>query len=867
MESLPDLDVILLRGSDRDVEKLTQIIQELERLSKETQPEIELVELKHAQSESIAEIVESVREDLTGRRQGRVSLTPLVKPNAVLLIGWGDAIQATIRLINRLDTPVNPESQFQVFRIKHAPVTNILTAVQQFFSNRENLGPKVESIADVRSNSLIVYAAPRDMGEVQRLVKSLDTPAGDVVNRAQVILIQNALAADIAQTLQAAISPPGGQDASNIILELLSIDEAGQRLVESGILAGVKVTANARNNSLIVSGPNESLPLVRALIDQLDSPAAVAQIKVFRIINGEAASLVQMLRSLVPSETGSAGGPRLPASESGSALTPLRFSVDTRTNSIIATGSEADLEIIEALLLRLDEEDLAQRKNEVYRLKNSPALDVAAAVNEFLRSERIVSLAAPGNQSPFEQIEREVVVVPEPVRNTLIISATPRFFDEIERLIIELDKPPPQVLIQVLIAEIQLNNTHEFGVELGLQDSILFDRSLLGDLITTVNTTQGSTPAGIITSTQEIIQSATNDPGFNFNNRPLGNSGSTQALQNSGRVGSQGLSTFAVGRVNNELGFGGLVLSASSESVSVLIRALQDSRRLDVLARPQVRTLDNQKAFIQVGQRVPRITASNITEGGLQTNTVELENVGLILGVTPRVSPDGTVVMEIDAEKSSLGPEQEGIPISINVDGNVIRSPRINTTTAQTTVSAVNGETIILGGLITKEDTMITRRVPYLSSIPLLGNVFRFDSNTSRRNELIIVLTPHVIRGVDDSQQLNQEEMAKISWCAADAYEIHGDLGLSGNHKPISEDDVDVIYPDSNPRGIPPDPPRPADLFDAPAEFRGNSMLAPPANNAPTQNMDGFVKSAAAITVKEPNKRKHKKWWAFGNDN
>jgi type II secretory pathway component GspD/PulD (secretin) len=257
-------------------------------------------------------------------------------------------------------------------------------------------------------------------------------------------------------------------------------------------------------------------------------------------------------------------------------------------------------------------------------------------------------------------LEREVVVVPEPVQNKLILSATPRYYDEIAKLIERLDEQPPQVMIQVMIAEISLGNTDEFGVEWGLQDSVLFDRSLLGNLATRTTTTTTSTPAGVVTETAQEIVAASNVPGFNFNNvDPLGNSGSAKALNSSNRVGGQGISNFAVGRGNDELGFGGLVLSASSENVSFLLRALQDSRRLEILSRPQVLTLDNQQAFIQVGQRIPRIVNSIINQNGTQ-NVVALENVGLIIGVTPRISPEGNVVMEIDAEKSKLGPEDEG---------------------------------------------------------------------------------------------------------------------------------------------------------------------------------------------------------------
>ena len=820
VQTLPDLDVIILRGRDRDVNRLTDVIRELERLSEETQPEIRIYDLQHAQSESVANIIDNVNEDLTGGRQGRVSVTPLVKPNSLLLIGWGDAIQSMLELITKLDTAVGPETQFDVYRLKHATAQTVVSNINDFYSNRDQLGPKVTALADVRSNSVIVYAAPRDLREVRRLIESLDVDRSATVNQAKIIKVENALAEDLAQTLQEAIQGSNSGDGPSAILELLTIDRRGEQMVRSGMLSDVSITANARNNTLIVSGPPDSIPLLEMLIEQMDTPGAVAQIKVFRVNNGDAASLVQMLRSLLPSQTGASTGPQLSSAEGDTSLAPLRFAVDSRTNSIIAAGSEGDLQIIEALLLRLDERDFAERRNEVYRLRNAPALDVAAAINEFLRSERLVQQAVQAGDF-FEQVEREVVVVPEPVRNALIISATPRYFDQIRELIVSLDEQPPQVLIQVVIAEVMLKDTDEFGVELGIQDSVLFDRSLLSELVTTTITGQESTADGIITVTEEIIQSADNLPGFNFNNQNLGNSGSTQALSTRSRLGSQALTSFAMDRVSSNNDFGGLVLSASSDSISLLIRALQESRRLDVLSRPQIRTLDNQSAFIQVGQRVPRITASNITDGGLQTNTIELENVGLILGVTPRISPDGMVVMEVDAEKSQVGPDQDGIPVSVSLDGTIIRSPRVDIQTAQATVSAASGETIILGGLITSRKESASRRIPYLSQIPLLGDIFRYDYVDKHRSELLIILTPHVIRNEQEAARIKHIEMARMSWCAADVYEIQGDVGASFDHGIILDGDTEVIYPDINPRGEKIESPEPMEL-DETSEFQGS---------------------------------------------
>lgn len=795
VETLPELGIIILRGRQKEVEELSRIIRELERLSADTTPEIRIVELKHTRGDAIQRIIQTVSNDLVNTRQGRVTVTPLFKPNSLLLVGWGDAVGIVSDLIDKLDQPVDATSQFEVFRLKHATVAQLQPSVTSFFAGRQGLGPQVQLVADPRSNSLVAYAAPRDMTEIRRLVAELDVPNYRKTQQARVLKVRNALAGELATTLQNAINAARGNGPQQAaVLELLAIDAAGEKVLRSGVLDEVQITPNPLNNSLIISGPGESMDLLEALVKQLDVVGSSAQIKVFRVENGDAASLVQMLRSLLPAET----SPSLKLSSEAEepSLAPLRFSIDARTNSIIATGSEGDLRIIEALLLRLDEKEFSQRRNTVYRLKNAPAADVALAINNFLRSERQAQEVSPGSLSPFEQIEREVVVVPEPIGNRLIVSATPRYFEEIENLIEQLDEPPPQVVIQVLIAEVSLDNVDEFGVELGLQDSILFDRSLLDNLITTTRTTNVSTPSGIVTTTEEIIQSATNEPGFNFNNQTLGNSGSQKSLGSSDRIGGQGLSNFAVGRVNNELGFGGLVLSASSESISLLVRALEECKRLEVLSRPQVRTLDNQPAFIQVGQRVPRIVGSTVNQNG-QSNAITLENVGLILGVTPRISPDGAVVMEVDAERSALGPESDGIPVSIAPDGSVIRSPRIDTTTAQATVSASSGETIILGGLITKKTLTVDRRVPLLSEIPLLGNFFRYDFNQQERTELLIILTPYVIRGPEDEYRLKQAEYSRMSWCIGDVEELHGDVGSTINQVPslIDSPSTQIIYP------------------------------------------------------------------------
>jgi len=290
------------------------------------------------------------------------------------------------------------------------------------------------------------------------------------------------------------------------------------------------------------------------------------------------------------------------------------------------------------------------------------------------------------------------------------------------------------------------------------------------------------------------------------------------------------------------------VFSASSENVSILLRALQESRRLEVLSRPQIMTLDNQPAFIQVGERVPRIVASSINNIG-QVNSIELEDVGLILGLTPRISPDGMVVMDIDAEKSQLGPEQEGIPISISAEGEIVRSPRVDITRAQTTISAASGQTVVLGGLITKDHMSMSRKVPWLGDIPLLGALFRYDSHMNNRRELLIIMTPHVIRRPRDADYHKQVEMARMSWCTADVYEFLGPGSpppiLSGQY---DESGVPVIYPDKTP-GM-------EWKLDHPPGAPGHPQPAPihPSPSRPTPHPDF---DDEALPVPEPAAREH----------
>jgi hypothetical protein len=151
------------------------------------------------------------------------------------------------------------------------------------------------------------------------------------------------------------------------------------------------------------------------------------------------------------------------------------------------------------------------------------------------------------------------------------------------------------------------------------------------------------------------------------------------------------------------------------------------------------------------------------------------QQVGLILQVTPRITPDGVIVMETIANKSAIS--GQGIPIITDpTTGAVVESPIFDLTEARATVAVPDGQTVVLGGLITKSDDTLERKVPWLGDIPLLGQAFRYDGTTTRRTELLIFMTPRIIRNAADSELIKQVEAERMHFLQKEAEEIHGPL-------------------------------------------------------------------------------------------
>ncbi|MCA9053733.1 MAG: hypothetical protein KDA75_07840, partial [Planctomycetaceae bacterium] len=804
IQSVDDLNLLILTGNEADVQQVLEVIDLIERMAQGSQPEIHLLNLQHVGSEALAELLTDIYERLGTQQEGMgrtpptVNVVPVVQPNAILILAPEAAMESILALAQELDKPADPAAEVHVYRLKHAIASQVVTLLEDFYEDRPGLGTRVRAIADARTNSVIIQARPRELDEVELLIKQIDKDTTGATHQARVIPLKHASAGELAEFLNTAVqsvlnpSSTTGQtggfggggagqnsqqlrDTKSVVLEFLQTNGDVKRLVKSGLLTDIRFSGDPRTNTLLITAPKDSLPMLEALVGSLDQPSnAVASVRMIPLKSADAVAAVDLLTQLFEPQQEDQLGVQLAGAETTSSLVPLRFQADARSNTVIAYGSEDALVMVEAILLRLDNGNLRDRQQATIKLRNAPAADVASAINTFLQSQRDLLQLDPDRVSTFELLEQEIVVTPDPVNNYLLISATPKYFDRIMEMVRQLDSDPPQVMIQALLVEVELDDTDEFGIELGFQDPLLFARSFTGSGEITTTTTTTTTNNVTTTATNVISQSAT--PGFLFNGDPtnlgstagLGNGLNSTSTPNASRVGTQGLTNFALGRAS-DLGYGGFVFSASSNAVSVLMRALQACRKTQILARPTVTVVENQQAFVQSGFRFPRVTGSTVTQTGVVQATInqDLENVGVLLLVTPYITENNEVSLIIDAERSDFSTTQPPIQVGVGNAG-AITSPVIDVNKVSTVVNADDGQTIVLGGLIGKSRIEESRRVPGLSRIPILGHLFRYDSDTKRRSELIIIMTPRILHDDDEIERLKAVESSRMSWCLAD---------------------------------------------------------------------------------------------------
>ncbi|MCH2182819.1 MAG: hypothetical protein MK108_12515 [Mariniblastus sp.] len=826
IEVIPESGLIVLVGEDEDVARVEKLIKEIIQVTDTAKPSFEKIPLNNQKSETVAESIQEIYDANFSDQLGPATVTPFATPNSLFVVGTAKSIEVVKEIVQALDVESDADMgpDFKRYRLRYISAVDAKQRIDEYFGQATQNAlvepPEtlpVYTIADYRSNTLIVKASQQLLRQVDQLIKDLDVDDSGAKNLIKIFPIRNVLAQDLQIVLQDAINGQlqnqgngfnpdqtaqqqnqqnQGQQQDSLnrsqlrsaALEMMTIDRNGQK-INGGIMFDVRITTSANDNSLVITGPAKAMPLIEELIKQLDRmPDAETLIKVFTIVNGDAQSLLDMLESLF-SATQQQGGGGAQTSQSlntlplqslsagdGNSLVNLRFGVDTRTNSIVATGPEGDLNVVEDLLIRLDEDDIANRRVSVYRLSNAPVLDVSDAINAWLE-ERGSQTDTLVNNVLSER--RDVILVPEVISNSLIVSARPEYYHQVESIIRALDRRPPMVKVKVLIAQVDLSYLEEFGVQFGLQDGVLW-------------TPPGAAIDQSIEIGQNFIQGDNglgNTPGQKSGNFPIDR---TRGLL-SQMLGSYGMTKYADGG-------GGLTVSAGNRSVDLLIRALKNKNCATVLSRPHIMTLENLQGRVQVGSRVPYQTGQTIANNGSVTNNIEFQDVGVILEITPRVTPDGMIVMFVNATSSKLGSLADGALGGGSVDGQPTFEQRpIDTTTAQTAIMAKSGQTVVFSGLLQETKEADDSGIPILMDLPYVGPLFQYQRDTSDRKELMIVMTPYLVDSDEDIEMANQDEVDRMHWCYCDVAEIYGDLSYADRGHVSGR--TQIIYPDSDPTG------------------------------------------------------------------
>jgi len=472
---------------------------------------------------------------------------------------------------------------------------------------------------------------------------------------------------------------------------------SGQGDQASNRLQKVTASADDRTNTLVVSAPPDQMKVIEGIIKELDAnPVEEQAVFTYPLRNAKAVNLQSVLNNLFGISGGVGSFGRTSTSGFGSSS---QFRTGTgmggsgfggsRTGGMGSSGFGSSRTGrggfgSTGLSGSRTGTGLGQRSGTGLSQRSNQGMGASQGLGGF-GGMRI----SPTTAAAASDLAGQVYVVADEDTNSLLVTAATKNFERIKAILAELDRPVPQVLIKVLIAEV----THDDSIDLGAEFAAL-------------------------------------------------------NLNAAGTVGQRYGTDFGVAAQRD-----GLLLTINESSVSAAIHALATVGKLDVLSRPYILTSDNQEAIINVGQVVPFITNSQITDTGVTNNTVQYQDVGIILDVTPHINPDGLVIMDVSQEVSAL--TETTVQISPTVNARVL-----DNRAAQSRVAVRDGQTIVIGGLMQDRKTDTVRKVPVLGDIPWLGALFRRTTKTQTKTELLIFITPHVAKVPDDLKPMSESEEA-----------------------------------------------------------------------------------------------------------
>ena len=452
------------------------------------------------------------------------------------------------------------------------------------------------------------------------------------------------------------------------------------------------MAAYAPSNAIIISDIRSNINRIVEIIDRMDR-SAVQRTQVIKLRYAVAEDVVQMLQTLEKQTKG----------DGADASDEVTLVADKRTNSVVVTADELNAERIEELISYLDT-PLEQSGNvKVIYLEYADATEVAEVLTRVMQN--ITRMDDEGNRKRSSGSNSTIEA--DEGTNALIITADADEMAALEAVIARLDIRRAQVLVEAIIVEMEITE----GQELGLQWLFADDSGAFG--------------SNISTSTAQQQRNAA------IGNAILGDDNSNED------IGVRDLAGALSQVPGTTLGWG---VVDDSLSMSVILNALETQGNANILSTPSLLTLDNQEAYITVGQNVPFVTGSYSNTGGTNNvqnpfQTIERENVGVTLKVTPQVNEGDAVVLDIVQEVSSISQQ-------LLAAADVITNER----KIETKVLALDGDIVVLGGLV-KDDVQDSQQgVPFLQDIPLLGRLFRNDVVSVTKSNLLVFIRPTIVR-------------------------------------------------------------------------------------------------------------------------
>ncbi|MBP68938.1 MAG: type II secretion system protein GspD [Haliea sp.] len=463
------------------------------------------------------------------------------------------------------------------------------------------------------------------------------------------------------------------------------------------------MAAYAPSNAIIISDVASNIDRIAAIIERMDR-TATQETEVIKLRYGVAEDVVRMLDQLNTSEA-----------QQGNEV-EVMLVADARTNSVLISADELERARMTQLIRYLDT-PLEQSGNvKVIYLEYAKAEDIAEVLTKVMQNIGRVDAGEAGRAQRAS--ETSATIEADANTNALIITAPTDKMAALEAVVARLDIRRAQVLVEAIIVEMEVRD----GQDLGLQWLFANDNGFFGSSISADDARARNIAGAIL---------------------PEDGGDGTDSGVTTGDFNVGALAGALAQSPGVSLGWG---VIDDNLSMTVILNALKEKSNANILSTPSLLTLDNQEAYITVGQNVPFVTGSFTSTGtgdGAQNpfQTIDRENVGITLKVTPHINEGDSVVLDISQEVSSLSNTSVVLQAS-----DLITNERV----LQTKVLAADGRVVVLGGLIKDDVQDASQKVPLLGDIPLLGRLFRNDAVQVIKTNLLIFIRPTIIR--DDEQ-------------------------------------------------------------------------------------------------------------------